>query len=223
MCGRFTQYNSISTLKEAFGIKTITCDANPSYNIAPAQDILTIIFHEERRLGKLNWGFIPSWAKNLTKAQRIINARAETIWEKPSFQKAFKNRRCLIPANGFYEWKEIDKQKQPFYCTLPSKEPFAFAGLWETWKGKDGTKIHACLIITAESSGSMSKIHNRIPVILTPDTHDEWLNPENHDVKQLNEILKDGCIREVETYPVAKLVNSLNNNSSKCIEQIPHE
>ncbi len=220
MCGRFVQYSPVGTLKKSFNIKTITCEIIPSYNIAPTHDILTIIYHEEKRLGKLQWGFIPSWTKDISKASRIVNARAETVWGKPSFQKAFKYRRCLIPANGFYEWKRKDKQKYPWYCTLLSKEPFAFAGLWETWKEKDGSKIHTCLIITTESIGSMRKIHDRIPVILTPDVLDQWLNPENHDVKQLNRILKDAHVNELKIYPVAKLVNSLKNNNSKCIEPL---
>ncbi len=227
MCGRFAQFSSLETLKKAFEIKTVTCDVTPIYNIAPTQEILAIIRHDtENRLERLHWGLVPFWAKDLSRASKLINARIETVAKKPSFRNAFERRRCLILADGFYEWKKVERRKQPYFCTLPTGKPFAFAGLWETWKSKesdDEPVYHSCTILTIDSSESIREIHNRMPVILLPETHEAWLNPEIQDTKQLETILQEGYVREMKTYPVSTFVNSVKNNGPTCIEPITLE
>lgn len=166
MCGRFAQYSGLDSLKKSFQLDEITCDVTPSYNIAPLQPILAVIRHDGNRLGRLHWGLVPSWAKDRTMAAKLINARAETLADKPSFRSAFKRCRCLILADGFYEWKADGPQKQPWYFTLSSGGPFAFAGLWDTWKGKEDAVYHSCTIITTAADESVRQVHHRMPVIL---------------------------------------------------------
>jgi putative SOS response-associated peptidase YedK len=214
MCGRFTLYSSLNNLKKAFDIDTVTCEIKASYNVAPGDEIYAIIRGQDNRLGKLHWGLVPPWAKDLSGTSGLINARSETLQEKPSFKRAFKKRRCLIPADGFYEWKE----KQPWYCTPAIGALFGFAGLWETWKGKDQSVYHSCTIITTEASESIKEIHDRMPVILKPESIQEWLDPTNTNYEQLNTILKHGRVTRVKTYPVAKLVDSPMNNDPRCIK-----
>ncbi|MEA1971455.1 MAG: SOS response-associated peptidase [Thermodesulfobacteriota bacterium] len=216
MCGRFTLYSSVSNLKKVFDIDTVTCEMEASYNIAPGNEIYAIIRGQDNRLGKLHWGLVPPWAKDLSGASGLINARAETLQEKPSFRKAFKERRCLIPADGFYEWRE----KQPWYCTPATGTLFGFAGLWETWKGKDQSVYHSCTIITTEASESVKGIHDRMPVIFKPEVIKEWLDPANKNYDNLNMILEQGRVTEVKTYPVAKLVDSPRNNDPRCIKPV---
>jgi len=222
MCGRFTLYSSLSDLKKVFDIDTVTCEFKASYNIAPGHEVYAIIRgsmchtplkQNDNRLGKLHWGLVPSWAKDLSGAGRLINARAETLQEKPSFEKALKKRRCLIIADGFYEWKE----KQPWYCTPASGGLFGFAGLWETWKGGDKLVYHSCTIITTKASETVNEIHDRMPVILKPEIIKEWLNPAACEYKELDMILKHGYVKEIKAYPVSKFVNSPKNNDPRCI------
>ena len=165
MCGRFTLYSSLSKLKKVFDVDTVTCEIKASYNVAPGNEVCAIIWQKDNRLGKLHWGLVPSWAKDLSGASRLINARAETLQEKPSFRKALEKRRCIIIAVGFYEWKE----GHPWYCTPITGSLFGFAGLWETWKGSDKSVYHSCTIITTEASESIKEIHDRMPVILKPE------------------------------------------------------
>lgn len=220
MCGRFVQFSSLSVIQEVFNVRTVTCDVRPSYNIAPLQKILVVIRQKGNRLGKLHWGLVPSWAKDLSLASRCINARAETVEKKPTFRQAFRKQRCLILADGFYEWKQKGRLKEPWYITLPSGAPFAFAGLWETWKDSDGNSYYSAAIITTKASESVREIHNRMPVILLPETYDSWLDPENQDAEQLNKILHDGHVRKLTSHPVSKYVNSQKNDGPKCIEPV---
>ena len=216
MCGRFALYSSPSDLKKVFDIDTVTGEMKASYNIAPGNEVYAIIRGKDNRLGKLHWGLVPPWAKNLSGASRLINARAETLQEKPSFRRALKERRCLIPADGFYEWKD----KQPWYCTLATVSLFGFAGLWETWKGTDQSVYHSCTIITTEASESIKEIHDRMPVILKPEAIQEWLNPATQEYEKLNMILKHGRVTRIRTYPVAKYVDSPKNNDPRCIQPV---
>ncbi len=217
MCGRFAIYSSLGELKKVFEIDAATCEVETSYNITPGSEVCAIIRQKDKRLGRLHWGLVPPWAKDVSGASRLINARAETLREKPSFRRAFRERRCLIPADGFYEWKD----RQPWHCTSENGEPFGFAGLWETWKGNDDSVYHSCTIITTEASESMKKIHDRMPVILKPDVIDEWLDPATTNPERLNTILKDGKITEFKMYPVSKFVDSPGNNDPRCIQPIP--
>ena len=220
MCGRFAQYSSLPELQKTFEIQTVTCTVTPSYNIAPLDRVLVVIRHVGNRLGTFHWGLVPFWAKDTSGAARLINARAETLENKPSFRYAFRKRRCLILADGFYEWKTEGRQKQPWYFTMISGGPFAFAGLWETWKGAAESDYHSCTIITVDASESVREIHHRMPVILKPEVLDAWLNPDNQDPKKLNEIIRDGHVKEMKRFPVSKRVNSPLNNDPGNIEEI---
>lgn len=216
MCGRFALHSSTGKIKEVFGVGDVGGEMKPSYNIAPGDEVCAIIRQEGRRLGTLRWGLVPPWAKDLSGASKLINARAETLAEKPSFKRAFKERRCLIPADGFYEWKD----RRPWYCTPADDTLFGFAGLWETWRGGDRVPYHSCTIITAEAGGSMRAIHDRMPAILTPEAIEAWLDPATTDPDTLRAILADGRVTTVRTYPVSKFVDSPRNNGPRCIEAV---
>lgn len=224
MCGRFVQYSLFEALQQTFKIDSVSCDLTPNYNVAPTQEILAIIKHDtQKRLEKLHWGLVPFWAKDIKIGSKMINARAETVSEKPAFRNAFKKRRCLIIADGFYEWKGKKGHKQPYFITIPSGEPFAFAGLWETWQNKEDEEesvYRSCTIITTAASESVRDLHHRMPVILLPELHNKWLNPEIQDPRELEMILQDGLIRDIQYYPVSKDVNSVRNNDPACIEPI---
>jgi putative SOS response-associated peptidase YedK len=185
MCGRFVGFRSLHELKKTFPIDKATCEVTENYNVAPSQEVLAIIkYDKENWLEKLHWGLVPFWAKDISIGIKLINARAETIASKPSFRNAFKKRRCLIPADGFYEWKGPKGQKQPMLITLPESKPFAFAGLWETWNKKDDqdTIYKSCTIITTEASDSVREIHHRMPAILKPEMYESWLDPLNQNI-----------------------------------------
>ena len=223
MCGRFVGYRSIRELETYFPIDKVACQAAENFNVAPSQEILTIVRQkEENWLDKFHWGLVPFWAKDITIGNKMINARAESVAEKPSFRNAFKKRRCLILADGFYEWKGQKGDKQPMFITLPDKKPFAFAGLWETWKDKDAPDsiYKSCTIITTQASDSMRDIHLRMPVILKPKIYETWLDPANQNVTELTEIMKNEIITELTGYPVSREVNSTRHNDPSCIEPI---
>lgn len=218
MCGRFAQFTVLENLQSRFPVDTVACELTPSYNVAPSQEILSIIRRKENLLLKLHWGIVPFWVKDFSKAGKSINARVETAAQKPSFKAAFRYRRCLILADGFYEWKKTGSRKQPWFLTLPGKEPFAFAGLWDAWTGEDGSVYDSCTILTTAASGSIRDIHHRMPIILNPDAFHEWLNPDNQDTSKLETLLSEQTVREFKAYPVSTYVNSPKNNDPKCIK-----
>jgi putative SOS response-associated peptidase YedK len=223
MCGRFVVFNDFEQLKEHFLIDKVLSELTLNYNVAPTQEILAIIQQEGLNvLEKLHWGFVPRWAKDISTGYKMINARIETIAIKPSFRDAFKKRRCLIPADGFYEWKGEKGNKQPFFIKLPDEKPFAFAGLWETWSDKDKPDdiYRSCTIITREASPCLKDIHHRMPAILSPDTYDAWLNHENQDSEALQEILTKKTVTEFMVRPVSKQVNSARVNDPSNIAPI---
>jgi putative SOS response-associated peptidase YedK len=224
MCGRFVGFRSLHELKKTFPIDKATCEVTENYNVAPSQEVLAIIKYEnENWLEKLHWGLVPFWAKDISIGNKLINARAETIASKPSFRNAFKKRRCLIPADGFYEWIGPKRQKQPVFITLPENKPFAFAGLWETWHKKDDpdTMYKSCTIITTEASDSVREIHHRMPAILTPDAYESWLDPLNQNVSELKNILQTGIVTKLKSHAVSKNVNSVKNNEPSNINPLP--
>jgi putative SOS response-associated peptidase YedK len=224
MCGRFVGFRSLHELKKTFPIDKAACDVTENYNVAPSQQVLAIIRYEkENWLEKLYWGLVPFWAKDTSIGNKLINARAETIASKPSFRNAFKKRRCLIPADGFYEWKGSKGQKQPMFITLPENKPFAFAGLWETWIQKDNpdTMYKSCTIITTEAGDSLREIHHRMPVILKPDRYEQWLDPLNQNVNELKTLLQTGMVTELVSHAVSKNVNSVKNNEPSNIIPLP--
>ncbi|HEX9746430.1 MAG TPA: SOS response-associated peptidase [bacterium] len=223
MCGRFSLSASFQDIQEYFNISEVSAEFRARHNIAPTQPVVVISSHPERVLDTYRWGLIPTWAKDTSIGNRMINARSETIDEKPSFKRPFKNQRCLILADGFYEWKKAGKEKIPIYVRLKSKEPFAFAGLWDRWVSGEGEVINSCTIITCEPNSLMKKFHHRMPVILTKASHDVWLNHESQDLDRLKELLKPYPAELMEAYMVSKEVNSPRNDSPECIVPISDE
>jgi putative SOS response-associated peptidase YedK len=213
MCGRFTLDTNESDLAQQFGVEVN--ESISRYNIAPSQSILTIRQDEagRRSLAKMQWGLVPNWVKDLDSwKSNLINARAETVREKPSFRGAFKHRPCLIPVSGFYEWT---KDKQPYYFQVKERQLFALAGLWELWNhGED--ELITCTIITTKANTKAAKVHHRMPVIIQPQNYDSWLGKLD-ERKQLLDTLPEV---NLELYPVSKKVNSPKNDTPECIKPI---
>ena len=224
MCGRFVQFSSIRTLEKRFPIQEILVAPEPNYNAAPTQSIAVILKKDRYCLDALHWGLVPFWAKDTSGASRMINARSETVATKPSFRDPFKRRRCLIPANGFYEWTGEKGRKQPWFLHLHGKQPFAFAGLYESWSDKQATAAgpdyRSVTILTTAASPSVRKIHHRMPVILTSDAYKRWLDPSLQELDRINRMLSENCIADLEAYPVSKIVNQVKNNSPECINPL---
>ncbi len=171
-------------------------------------------------MGYLRWGFIPSWAKDISIGYKMINARAESLSEKRSFKNAYQTHRCLIVADAFYEWKKVKGEKQPYCIKLKSNEPFGFAGLWESWRSPEGKLVHSCTIITTDANEAVSAIHERMPVILKPEDEKVWLDPQFHDTHVLDKLLTPYNTDAMAIFEVSKEVNSPKNNSPKLIERI---
>jgi putative SOS response-associated peptidase YedK len=191
MCGRFILLTDLSVIVESFDIHEITCDFRPGNNISPGQQVVAIIHgNDKNRLVSYRWGLIPSWAKDPSIGNKMFNARAETVAEKPSFARALKKRRCLIPADGFYEWQKLGKIKSPLRFSLKSGQPFGFAGLYETWRSAEKEPVNTCTIITTESNELIRHIHDRMPVIVPKDREAFWIDPDNHHQKELLSMLK---------------------------------
>ena len=215
MCGRFAFYSPSEATAALFGASG-SLDMKPRYNIAPTQDIAAIRNDESggRELTALRWGLIPFWAKDPSIGNRMINARAETVAEKPAFRAAYRRRRCLVLADGFYEWHKEGTAKTPYFITLASDEPFAFAGLWEHWQSKDGEQsIDSATLITADANEFMATLHNRMPVILEPENADRWLAGDN-------EVLSDAIRKgpKLKAYPVDRHVNNPRNEGVNLID-----
>ncbi|MEW6210729.1 MAG: SOS response-associated peptidase [Acidobacteriota bacterium] len=217
MCGRFVREKSITVIADQFGVDEISTDLEPSYNIAPTQKVAVIVSDGRKQLVSVQWGLIPSWSKDPAIGNKLINARSETITEKASFRNAFKKRRCLIVADGFYEWQRMGQEKRPVYIRLKSGRPFGFAGLYETWKSPEGEDVTTCAIITTQANDIMKPIHDRMPVILPRSSEDMWLDAKTGSDVAL-ELLKPYPSEEMETWPVSKMVNSPANNSPDCIK-----
>lgn len=228
MCGRFTLASDAEALNQTFFDFGEPMDLHPRYNISPTQDVAVIAnmstdAGESQETGQVeffHWGLIPSWAKDPKIGNRMINARSETLSEKPSFRNAYKRRRCLILADGYYEWKQIpgDRSKQPVYIRLKSQKPFALAGLWEVWQA-DGMDepLRSCTIITCPPNAMLAEIHHRMPVILPQDAHAEWLAPNQQSADTLQPLLIPYSDEEMEAYPVSRFVNRPTNDSPECI------
>jgi putative SOS response-associated peptidase YedK len=219
MCGRFTLTSEINILQESFPWLNIPPEITPRYNIAPTQPVAVVPNDGNNRLDFYNWGLLPSWAKDPTMGSRMINARSETLAEKPAFRSAFRRRRCLVLADGFYEWQKQpgSKAKIPTYIRLSSEKPFAFAGLWEQWNSKDGSTILSCTIITTEPNEMMKSIHNRMPVILPEDAYQTWLDPTEKQPDQLSVLLRPYPAELMAAYPVSTLVNNPRNDLPQCV------
>ncbi len=208
MCGRYTLTADIGAVAQAFHAVNTLAESSPRYNIAPTQGIVAVMQDDTRHLDLLRWGLIPSWAKEESIGSKMINARAETLAEKPSFKRLLRGRRCLIVADGFYEWKAEGKgPKQPMYFSLQQHEPFAFAGLWDSWKSPDGVVLRTCTIITTEANELVTPVHNRMPVILPLQACDAWLDPTLSDEHALLPLLKPYNAQDMLVRPVSRLVN----------------
>jgi putative SOS response-associated peptidase YedK len=217
MCGRYTLKTPVNVLAERFQLDEYPSSLTPSYNIAPTQEVAAVVQEDDRRkLELFHWGLIPSWAKDPAVGNRMINARAETVSGKPSFRTASKKRRCLIVADGFYEWQKSDNGKQPFYLRMKDSSLFAFAGLWESWD--KGEEIRSCSIITTDANDLMNEIHHRMPVILPPENYGVWLDPDFDEKEALSELLRPYPSEEMKAYAVSRRVNRPSNNEPSVIE-----
>ena len=220
MCGRYSLISDIGELARRFGFDGNRVDPGPRYNIAPTQGILTVVGGENRRGGLMRWGLIPHWAKNASIGARMINARAETVAEKPAFRDALRRRRCLVLADGFYEWQRTSVGNRPMRITMASGEPFAFAGLWSVWKDPDGDRIPSCSIITTEANDLLRPIHERMPVILPREMEEFWLDKSLEDSGALGGLLVPDPGGAMEAYEVSTLVNSAANDGPEVIARI---
>ena len=219
MCGRFVFLLEMASLRESFPWLVLPDDLESLYNIAPTQLIPVLPNDGSRTLRFFRWGLVPHWAKDPSVGSRLINARSETLAEKPSFRTAYRKRRCLILAAGFFEWrKEAHGGKTPLFIKLKSGLPFAFAGLWERWISREnGEELLTCTIITCEPNSIISKFHHRMPVILPPENYLDWIDPAERSPDELGGLLKPYPAEEMEAYPVSRFVNNPRNNSPQCI------
>jgi putative SOS response-associated peptidase YedK len=222
MCGRYTLFSELQTWSEAAIDWPIEegFDWSPSYNIAPSMRAPVVPNLDRPAVSLYRWGLVPQWAKDQAIGQRMINARAESLAEKPAFRDAAKRRRCLVLANGFYEWQPKTAGKTPYYIALKSSRVFAFAGLWERWKTPEGEWLKSFTIITTEANALIAPIHNRMPVILTPDAYRRWLDPTPQEANLLGDLLTPYPADELLAYPVSKMVNSPANNTPECIRPL---
>lgn len=224
MCGRYSLYADYRVLLERFDIDEASFseeDYSESFNVAPSQQVVAVVSDgKKNRLGFLKWGLVPPWAKDEKIGYKMINARAETAAEKPSFRNAFKKKRCLVVADSFYEWKRTDDGKTPMRIKLKSGEPFAFAALWESWKSPEGKTVNTCSILTTRANELMGTIHDRMPVILTKEAEKIWLDPKVQDAEELGSLLQPFDSNELEAYEVSDAVNSPKNNGPELIEKV---
>jgi putative SOS response-associated peptidase YedK len=222
MCGRFTLTADLDSIQAAFPWLEMQPGLQPRYNIAPTQPVAVASNDGKNRLDYFVWGLIPSWAKDPQIGSRMINARGETLAEKPSFRSALRRRRCLILADGFYEWRQEPggKRKTPMYIRLADGTPFAFAGLWEVWRPPDGSEVYSCTIITTEPNSLMASIHNRMPVILPPESYPAWLASGERNPQDVLPLLQPYPPEAMAAYPVSTLVNSPANDLPACIQPV---
>ncbi|WP_026695260.1 SOS response-associated peptidase [Peribacillus kribbensis] len=216
MCGRFTLTLGVLQLQNTFGFE-FSGELVPHYNIAPSQDILTITGDGSSRFGSLmRWGLVPFWAKDPKIGYKMINARSEGIETKASFKGPFRRNRCLILADGFYEWKKTEEGKQPYRFIMKDEKPFAFAGLWDTW-GRGEDLLQSCTIITTRANETASDVHDRMPVILPEEAYDDWLDPSLSDITLLKSLLVPYSAEEMDKYEVSPKVNSPRNNTPELL------
>jgi putative SOS response-associated peptidase YedK len=222
MCGRFALYTDPLALAKRFQTHNVP-ELKASYNVAPSHTI-PIVRQEnnKRHFAFVRWGLIPSWAKEINTGYSTINARAETVAEKPSFRSAFKHRRGLVVCDGYFEWQEQanSKVKQPWYITLKDQQPMALAGLWEYWQGRDGSEIESCTIIVTSGNELMQNIHDRMPVILPIEHWESWLATDNTDNNSLQTLLTQFPTEQMTAWPVSTVVNSPRHNTEECIKPV---
>jgi putative SOS response-associated peptidase YedK len=218
MCGRFARTADVEEIQQAFAVTAIEAKPVASYNVAPTQPVAVVVQYEGQNvLTQMVWGLIPVWAKDVSIGSKMINARAETLAEKASFKRPLKNQRCLVVANGFYEWQKVGAKKVPMYIHLKSDEPLGLAGLYDRWTSPAGLTITSCTIITTTPNKLMEPIHDRMPVIMPPNKYAQWLDPTNQNLEALTKLLLPYPASKLEAYAVATLVNSPRNNVRECL------
>lgn len=217
MCGRYVLSADAETVQQEFNLAELPILAS-RFNIAPSQPVPVITNESPSELTIVQWGLIPSWAKDPKMAFKMINARSETAHEKPSYRSAFKRRRCLIPTTGFYEWIKTEDGKQPYFIHRNDKEVFAFAGLWEVWRNPEGDEVWTCTVLTTDANEKISHLHHRMPVILEGDARDAWLDDAS-DSGELRAILQSFDSNKIDFYPVSKMVNNVRNDNPTLVER----
>jgi len=220
MCGRFVLTANPDVIQQSFNLSTMPAMMEARYNIAPTQPVAVITNEKSDELTFHKWGLIPSWAKDISGAAKLINARSETAAEKPSFRAAFKRRRCIIPADGYYEWQQRGTDKVPMFIHMEGREPFGIAGLWEIWQRPDGGEIRTCTILTTDANEFTQSIHNRMPVILHKEDYPLWLSPSEEPVPILQALMKPYTGHNLTAYAVSKAVNRPVNDSAQLIERV---
>ena len=226
MCGRYRLSRRKQIIEEYFGSAPWDDDWNPRYNIAPTQPIPAVRQHPKdpvRQISTMRWGLVPHWAKDASGAASTINARSETAAEKPAFRDPMKYRRCLIPADAFYEWKRNGASKQPYCFEVNDGEMFAFAGLWDGWKDAEGQWLKTCTILTTTPNAVTSTVHDRMPVILDRESYDLWLDPGMTNVQVISELLKPYDARLMRSYPISTRVNHVANDDEDCSRPVELE
>ena len=224
MCGRYTLFSDKETIEEHFRVQAEDDQLfTPNYNVAPGSTMPVILIGKSgsREVGGLRWGLVPKWADSVDTGYKMINARGETLDEKKSFKGPFLKKRCLIPANGFFEWKKTGNAKEPFYIRVLSDEIIAFAGLFEKWTSPEGEDIFSYTIVTTEANALVQPLHERMPVILKPENYERWLDRENQDVEGLKKLLNPYPMEEMATLRVSKEVNTPKNNYPELLQPIP--
>jgi len=229
MCGRFVSASPPDEIARYFQAEAPEAALDPNYNVAPTTDVYAVLEDgTARRVEPLHWGLVPRWAKDLSVGNRMINARAETLAERNAYKSAYAKRRCIIPADGFYEWKSIpgQKAKQPYFIHRNDGEPMAFAGLWEVWRDRSApepSEVHSCTIVTGPANEAVAPVHDRMPVMLPPSAWDSWLDPDQHDLELLGRLLVPAPASLIELYPVSTDVNSVRNRGAHLLDRVEIE
>jgi putative SOS response-associated peptidase YedK len=219
MCGRYAFFSPAEAVRRVFALDDVP-EIEPRYNVAPTQDVPAVRAGEvgARAFAMLHWGLVPKWAKEKAIGNRMINARSESLAEKPSFRDAFKKRRCLVLADGWYEWQVAPGGKQPWFIRMKDARPFAFAGLWERWKDPaSGAQLESCTIVTTDAAESVRKIHERMPVVLAEADWDRWLDTAFSDTDKLSELLRPYDPKSLEAWKVGREVNAPKNQGPELI------
>jgi putative SOS response-associated peptidase YedK len=218
MCGRYVLKAALPDIARMLGMD-VDLAIEPRYNIAPTSQVPACRMEEPERkeLALMRWGLVPRWAKQLDGGYMMINARAETVAEKPAFRAPLRDRRCLIPADGYYEWKSVQGRKQPYYFSMQDGTPFCFAGVWERWQPADGEPVESCAIITTDANALGAKVHPRMPVILAAEDHARWLDPRVTQPEAVLPLLRPFPPEAMTVYPVSTLVNNARSDEPRCI------
>lgn len=221
MCGRYSLISPVEALRALFQFDGPLPNLAPNYNVAPTQAVPIVRLEQGvRHLAFARWGLIPSWAKEVS-AKPLINARAETVAEKPSFRAAFRRRRCLVPADGYFEWQKTRQgTKQPYNIVLSDTGPFGMAGIWQTWSAADGSEIDSVAIITINANSKLAPIHDRMPVILKPADYDRWLDSDRFDRQQAKALLRPAQQDFLRAYPISRRVNAVSNNDAAIVAPV---